>query len=269
MRGNCAYTKPLGTIRMKKIKLNTESFEFKNGAEIKRQIPFYELSMEEWVIYQNGKPKYFLNLDNRESNFQKQIREILSQGKNLEELIYRLGIYLGLDWTTKHNIEGIEVENSYKNEIVELEEINDFREIANDLIYVATDEINQQVLVDDDKLIKEFATESEINLESVVIDREENIDKQIKFLFGTNNYKKMNSESEEITLLDLSEIMDSIISFDDLESDYKNWIKMSERNNSMDEYGGLIGIVGYVLKNRDKKHLILRIEKKKTVPNNG
>ena len=223
--------------------------------------------MEEWVIYQNGKPKYFLNFNNRESNFQKQIREMLSKGANLEELIYRIGIYLGLDWTTKHNIEGIEVENSHRNEIIELEEINDFGEIANDLIYVATDEINQQVLTDEDKLIEEFATESEIKLESIVIDREENIDNQIMFLFGTNNYKKINSDSEEIILLDLSEIKNSIISFDDLENDYENWIRNSERNSSMDEYGGLLGIIGYTRKNKDKKHLILRIENKKTVPN--
>lgn len=254
---------------MKKIKLHTESFEFKNGREIKRQIPFYELSIEEWVIYQNGKPKYFLNLDNRESSFSKQIRDSLSNGMNLEELIYKIGVYLGLNWTIKHNIEGEEMQESYKNEIVELEEINDFGEIAHELIYIATDRIDEQMLIDEDKLFGEFVNRDEINLESVILDREDNIYNQIKFLFNSENVKSIPTNSDEIILLNLSKKIKEIISTNELESNYENWIKKSERNNSMDEYGQLLEIVRYVNRNKDKKHLILRVEKKKTVPTNN
>jgi hypothetical protein len=43
---------------METVKRQTESYLFENSDEIFRAIPFYELSIEEWVVYQKGQPKY-------------------------------------------------------------------------------------------------------------------------------------------------------------------------------------------------------------------
>ena len=39
---------------METVKRQTESYLFENSGEIFRGIPFYELSIEEWVVYQQG-----------------------------------------------------------------------------------------------------------------------------------------------------------------------------------------------------------------------
>ncbi len=60
---------------MKKINLETESYLFDGENGKIRAIPFFELSIDEWVIYQNQEPKYLLNFNYSESSFVKQISE--------------------------------------------------------------------------------------------------------------------------------------------------------------------------------------------------
>lgn len=261
---------------MKRVNLEIESYLFdgKNGKF--RAIPFYELSINECVIYQNQQPKYLVDFNNGESSFVKQIRESMEQGFDLEEIIYNYGVYLGLDWTTKHNIENKEILNSQQAENVELEIIESFGNVANELIFIATDNYSKSDFINEDELLDKYMIEDEngfYGLESMLVDRNENIGKLLEFIFQTKTELNEIQIAENISICDLSCLIRKNIGLNQLEKEYQEWIKISSRNNTMDEYGRLLGLVSFLERNSDKKQLILRIEKKILCPtthkNNG
>jgi len=51
-----------------------------------------------------------------------------------------------------------------------------------------------------------------------------------------------------------------------LENDYQKWIEISSRNNTIDEYGTLFGLISFLELSLGKKQLILRVEKKILCP---
>ena len=255
---------------MKKIKKEIESYLFtgKNGEF--RAIPFYELSINEWIIYQNEEPKYLIDLNNQESSFIKQVSESMKQGFELEKIINKYGIYLGLDWTTKHNIESNEISNSQQTEKIELEIIESFEDIVSELIFITTDNYNKSDFINEDELFVKYMNEDEngfYGLESIILDRNENIIKLINFLFNKSVESIETKLSENISIFNLSNLIGKNISFNQLENNYEKWIKISNRNNTMDEYGTLNGLISFLERNSSKKQLILRVEKKNTVPN--
>tara|TARA_R110000751_G_scaffold306174_3_gene424029 strand:+ start:265 stop:1059 length:795 start_codon:yes stop_codon:yes gene_type:complete len=254
---------------MKKINLETESYLFDGENGKFRAIPFFELSIDEWVIYQNQEPKYLLNFNYRESSFVKQISESMEQGVDLEEIINKYGIYLGLDWTTKHNITSKEIPDSQKPEKIELELIESFGDVANELIFIATDSYKQSDLINENEFLVKYMAEDDkgfYGLESMVIDRNENIGKLIEFLFEVKIEFNEIQLSENISVYDLSTLIGKNIDLKQLEEDYQNWIKFSSRNNTMDEYGTLLGLISFLERNMGKKQLILRVEKKILCP---
>lgn len=111
------------------------------------------------------------------------------------------------------------------------------------------------------------------SLESMVIDRKENIGKLLEFLFQRKTELTEIQLSENISIFDLSSLIGKSIDLNQLENDYQKWIKISGRNNTMDEYGALLGLIGFLERNSDKKQLILRVENKILYPttykNNG
>lgn len=261
---------------MKKINLETESYLFDGENGKIRAIPFFELSIDEWVIYQNQEPKYLLNFNYSESSFVRQISESMEQGVDLEEIINKYGIYLGLDWTTKHNIKSKEIPDSQQTEKVELELIESFGDIANELIFIATDIYNQSDLINVDELLEKYMIEDEsgfYSLESMVLDRKENIEKLLEFLFQIKTELTTIQLSENISIYDLGSLIGKSINLNQLESDYQKWIEISGRNNTMDEYGTLLGLISFLERSLSKKQLILRVEKKILCPttykNNG
>ncbi|MFS4445378.1 hypothetical protein [Maribacter sp. 2307UL18-2] len=261
---------------MKKISLDTESYLYDGENGKFRAIPFFELSIDEWVIYQNQEPKYLLNFNYRESSFVKQISESMEQGVDLEEIIKKYGIYLGLEWTTKHNITSKEIPDSQKHEKVELELIESFGDVANELIFIATDSYKQSDLINEDELLVKYMAENDKGfycLESMVIDRNKNIGKLIEFLFEVKMEFSEIRLSKDISVYDLSTLIGKNIDLKQLEEDYQNWIKISGRNNTMDEYGTLLGLISFLERNLGKKQLILRVENKILCPttykNNG
>ncbi|WP_282164755.1 hypothetical protein [Cellulophaga baltica] len=254
---------------MKKINLNTESYLFDGENGKFRAIPFFELSIDEWVIYQNQEPKYLLNFNYRESSFVKQVSESMEQGVDLEEIINKYGIYLGLYWTTKHYITSKEIPDSQKPEKVELELIESFGDIANELIFIATDSYKQSDLINEDELLEKYMIEDEsgfYSLESMVVDRKENIEKLLEFLFQIKTELTTIQLSENISIYDLGSLIGKSINLNQLESDYQKWIEISGRNNTMDEYGTLLGLISFLERSLEKKQLILRIEKKILCP---
>ncbi|MHA7101492.1 hypothetical protein [Roseivirga pacifica] len=254
---------------MKPVTLDIESYLFESENGTFRAIPFYELSIDEWVIYQNEQPKYLIDFNLRESSFIKQIKESMTQGLDLEEIIYKYGVYLGLEWTTKHDIKSQEVENSQQTEKVKLEIIESFGDVANELIFIATDDYKKSNLIDEKELFEQYMVEDEngyYGLESVLVDRQENIKNLIDFIFQTNFELSKIQESENISIFNLTSLIGQNIDLKTLEEKYQDWISLSDRNNSMDEYGSLLGLIGYLERNADKKQLILRIENKILCP---
>ena len=254
---------------MKPVTLDIESYLFESENGPVRSIPFYELSIDEWVIFQNEKPKYLIDFNLRKSSFVRQIKDSMNQGFDLEELIYKYGVYLGLKWTTKHGINSQEIENSQQTEKVKLEIIESFGDVANELIFISTNNYNKVNLIDEKKLFEQYMVEDEnqfYGLESVIIDRKENIKNLIDFIFRTNFELCMIQHYENISIYNLTSLIGKNIDLKTLEEKYQDWLSLSDRNNTMDEYGQLLDLIGYLERNADKEQLILRIENKILCP---
>lgn len=99
-----------------------------------------------------------------------------------------------------------------------------------------------------------------LSIESARYDSVENILLLAKFLFGEYIISSKIFRFGEITIFDLSEIKSKITTFEELENWYVYWIKESKRENSMDEYGQLIGIISYVQRHQSRKHLLLIVQ---------
>lgn len=120
---------------MKTIKLQTESYLFNNAEGQFRAIPFYELSMDEWVVYEKGLPKYLLDFNRRDKPLIQDLTKKLKAGEDLENIVWELGRFLGKEWTTKHNITATEIPMSQQVEHVELSLLDDLSELFIDLIF--------------------------------------------------------------------------------------------------------------------------------------
>lgn len=254
---------------MKPVTLNIESYLYESENGTFRAIPFYELSIDEWVIYQNEQPKYLIDFNLRESSFVKQVKESMEQGLELEEIIYQYGVYLGLNWTTKHNIESQEIENSQQPEKIKLEVIESFGDLANELNFIATDDYKKSNLIDENELLEQYLVEDEngyLGLESILVDRKENIKNLIDFIFQTDFELSEVQQSENISIYNLTSLIGRNIDLKTLEEKYQDWISLSARSNSMEEYGSLLGLISYLERNADKGQVMLRVEKQNTVP---
>ena len=139
-----------------------------------------------------------------------------------------------------------------------------------ELIFITTDNYNKSDFINEDELFVKYMNEDEngfYGLESIILDRNENIIKLINFLFNKSVESIETKLSENISIFNLSNLIGKNISFNQLENNYEKWIKISNRNNTMDEYGTLNGLISFLERNSSKKQLILRVEKKNTVPN--
>ena len=105
---------------METVKLKTESYLFENSEGQFRAIPFYELSIDEWVVFEKGIPKYLIDFNRRQMPLIQDIKTKLQNGENLEEIVLNLGKFLGKEWTTQQNIDLQEIPNSEKPEEIEL-----------------------------------------------------------------------------------------------------------------------------------------------------
>jgi hypothetical protein len=118
--------KPL--FNMEKITLQTESFLFEESGIQFRAIPFYELSIDEWVIYEKGHPKYIIDFNSREKPLIQRLKSTLETGKTLEETVSQLGQLLGREWTTMRQTTAQEIPNSQQIETIELLLLEDLSE---------------------------------------------------------------------------------------------------------------------------------------------
>ena len=248
---------------MQTVNLQTESYLFENSEGQFRAMPFYELSIDEWIVFEKGKPKYLLDFNRRRMPLIQDIQTKLKDGQSLEDIIWKLGRFLGKEWTTKHNISASEIPNSQQVEQIELILLDDLAEIFMDLTFVATNNIDFKVLLNDEKLFETYSTDNELLLETSFIDNYENLVHALSFIFKTNvTLDKLTSNNEK-DIFDLTIYKQESITESELEEKYQEWIKIVQRENTMDEYGNLIGVIGYIQRNLDKKSLVLITEKRK------
>ena len=247
---------------MTTIELCTESYIFESSEGQLRAIPFYELSLEEWVIFQNGRPKYFLDFNRRTSPLIMEIRNRIEKGEDFEAIINQFGRYLGIRWSIMHDIQGEEIAGSERPEKVIVKRIDDLSEIAVELTFIAPDHIENEDFFNNQKLFDNYLIEDEngkLGIETCIIDGDENFEKLMNFIFGKSEPQSVLLQTSDNFLYDLTEIRTNCITFEDLESQYDHWIELSDRENSMDEYGTLFGIIDFVQSNLRKNYLLLRV----------
>ncbi len=100
--------------------LQTESYLFFGPDGQFRALPFYELSIDEWVVFEHGHPKYLIDFNRREMPLIADVKNKLNSGEDLEETVQKIGRLLGREWTTKHNIHGNEIPDSQQDETITL-----------------------------------------------------------------------------------------------------------------------------------------------------
>lgn len=252
--------------QMETVNLQTESFLFEGSDRQFRAIPFYELSIEEWVVYENGQPKYFIDFNRRTKPLILDFTTKLNSGEPLEEVVQKLGRFLGREWTTEHNIEGKEIPDSQKPETITLTILDNLADLFIDLTFIATNEIDFNTLLNEEKLFATFLSDDTngfLGLESAFIDNFENLKNMLTFLFKLEFEFKEVTSNDDKQIFDLTDYKDNCISTYELENNYQEWIKISGRQNTMDEYGNLICIIGYINRNIDKKNLLLLTEKRR------
>ncbi len=103
------------------MKLTVESYLFEDETHQFRAIPFYELSIDEWVVYQDGKPKYLIDFNRRDKPIIQFLAKQLRGKDDLDSIVNKLGKQFNQYWTTKHNIDGDEIADSWQVEQVTLE----------------------------------------------------------------------------------------------------------------------------------------------------
>jgi hypothetical protein len=173
---------------MKSVERQTESYLFDNSKGRSRAFPFYELSIHEWVVYETTYPKYLIDFNRRDQPLIQDLTEKLNSGKALEEIVSTLGVFLGREWTTEHNIEGPPVPKSQQKETIELILLDDLGDFFIDLTIIATNEVDLNVLLTNEKLFDTYLSQDKngfLGLESAYVDNLENLDIILKLVFNT------------------------------------------------------------------------------------
>lgn len=129
-----------------------------------------------------------------------------------------------------------------------------------ELNFVATDDFNVDDLLDDELLFKNYLVTDANNflgLESAYIDSFANLQKMLNFLFCSEVNMVRVASKDEKQIFELSFYENKCLTFDQLDDKYLEWLEISRRQNTMDEYGNLLGIIGYINRNREKQNLFL------------
>ena len=248
---------------MTTVNLETESYLFENSEGQFRATPFYELTTGKFVVFEKDKPQYLIDFNRRELPLVQDLQTQLNNGNTLEKIVWKLGRFLGKEWTTQHNIFATEIPDSQQIEKVELILLSDLSEMFMDLTFVATDKIDFDVLLNDQKLFDTYWIDNELLLGTSFIDNYDNLVHMLTFLFKTNATLTRLTSNNDKDVFDLTTYKHQCITENELEDKYQEWVDIVERENTMDEYGNLIGVIGYINRNLDKKHLLLITEKRK------
>ena len=246
------------------VTLQTESYLFQNSDGHFRAIPFYELSIDEWVVFENGQPKYFLDFNRRTKPLVQDLTKRLNNGEELEEAIKKLGIFLGRQWTTNHNIEGSEIQNSQQTESVTVFLLDNLADLFMDVYFVATNIIDTNILLDESRFIKAYVTDFDgQGFECVYAENQDDLFLMLSLIFKQSIRLTELSSNCDREVYNLTSFLQSCITVDELNLKYEQWIEDSKRENSMNQYGMIMSAVSYINNNLDNKHLVVVTEKRK------
>ncbi len=249
---------------METVTLQTESFLFQNSDEQFRAIPFYELSIDEWIVFENGQAKYLLDFNRRTKPLVQDLTKRLNNGEELDEAVQKLGRFLGRQWTTNHNIEGSEIPNSQQVETVTVSLLDNLADLFMDVYFVATNTIDTNILLDEDKFIKAFVTDiDEQGFEGVYAENQDDLIRMLSLIFKQSISLTELGSTNDREVYDLTKFRQSCITADELDSKYEQWIEGSKRENSMNQYGMFMSVVSYINNTLDKKNLVVVTEKRK------
>ncbi|TAH03307.1 MAG: hypothetical protein EAZ16_07820 [Sphingobacteriales bacterium] len=249
---------------METVTLQTESYLFQNSGGQFRAIPFYELSIDEWIVFESGQPKYLLDFNRRTKPLVQDLTKRLNNGEELDEAVQKLGRFLGRQWTTNHNIEGSEIPNSQQVETVTVSLLENLADLFMDVYFVATNTIDTNILLDEEKFIKAFVTDiDEQGFETTYAENQDDLARMLSLIFKQPiSLTELVSNSDR-EVYDLTNFIQSCITIDELDLKYEQWIEDSKRENSMNHYGMIMSAVSYINNNLDKKYLVVVTEKRK------
>ena len=135
-------------------------------------------------------------------------------------------------------------------------------------IFLATDKYSLESILSEDQFFDNYLfTDKEgfISLEAANFNSIDEIKELVKFLFPNTNISTELYSDLQITIFDLTNQIDSLLSDEKLEELYPSWLEVTKRENTMDEFGMLISFIGYIYRNRNKTHLLLIIKNENSV----
>jgi hypothetical protein len=132
-----------------------------------------------------------------------------------------------------------------------------------DITIVATNILEIDLLVDEDKLLESYCKEEVngfLNIEGFAFPTGINITQLLFFIYKIEAPLSEIFKTTNIVILDISNYKNQCLTFTEFDNTYQNWIEISSRENTMDEYGMLLEFISYTQRNLEKKFLLLRVE---------
>ncbi len=99
-------------------------------------------------------------------------------------------------------------------------------------------------------------TDGYLSVECFCVQEQKNVTIFFSFVFNGKSEFSQLYDRNGLTIYDLSGIKSEVISFDELENQYIDWLSRSGHENTMDEYGMLLGVVGFIERNRHRENLL-------------
>jgi hypothetical protein len=252
--------------KMKHIKREFKSYLFElDSGEQYRGIPTNDLVAGEIIVFQSQLPKYFLDVNRLDPRFAKQLRIFLDKGLDYEELLYKYGRFLGLEWATQNKCDGKIIPESEKNEIIELEVFDSYEFETFDLVFIATDQYREDLIYGTDEYFDHYLVNDNdgfANATSIFILKKKNIQNFFWFFFKEKVELEPKLATEKYPTYDLSNLIGKGITFEQLEDQFGDWVSIAGLEGTMDDYGQLIGLIGMLKSNQEKSKLIMVVERR-------
>lgn len=99
-------------------------------------------------------------------------------------------------------------------------------------------------------------TDGYLSVECFCVQEQKNVTIFFSFVFNGKSELPQLYDRNGLTIYDLSGVKSEVISFDELENQYIDWLSRSGHENTMDEYGMLLGVVGFIERNRHRENLL-------------
>jgi len=128
-----------------------------------------------------------------------------------------------------------------------------------ELCFFATDNLNDKIIFKNNTdEVLDRDKDGYLTLVCFIIDTK-NINNFFEFILKYSDVVSLLLDNQ---IIDLSECKINCITNEYLENNYLKWIKISGRENSMDEFGAIQEVINYIMRNNDKKYLFLKMEEK-------